>query len=52
MVFSLDDFSWKCWFVSNEGKFVWFSEEDGVTYVCLHCVVSSLRVVSPLANSC
>ena len=27
-----------------------FSEEDGVTYVCLHWVVSSLSVVSPLAR--
>ena len=27
-----------------------FSEEDGVTYVCLRWVVSSLSVVSPLAK--
>ena len=27
-----------------------FSEEDGVTYVCLRCVVSPLSVVSPLAR--
>ena len=36
------DFSWRSLFVS--------SEEDGVTYVCLRCVVSSLSVVSPLAK--
>ena len=29
----------------SEEKFVWFSEEKGVTYVCLRCVVSSLSVV-------
>ena len=29
----------------SEEKFVWFSEEEGVTYVCLRCVVSSLSVV-------
>ena len=26
------------------------NEEDGVFYVCLRCVVSSLIVVSPLAK--
>ena len=31
----------------SEEKFVWFSEEDGVTYVCLRCVVSSPSVVRP-----
>ena len=31
----------------SEEKFVWFSEEKGVTYVCLRCVVSSPSVVRP-----
>ena len=31
----------------SEEKFVWFSEEEGVTYVCLRCVVSSPSVVRP-----
>ena len=31
----------------SEEKFVWFSEEDGVTYVCLRWVVSSPSVVRP-----
>ena len=29
----------------SEEKFVWLSEEEGVTYVCLCCVISSLSVV-------
>ena len=29
----------------SEEKFVWSSEEKGVTYVCLRCVVSSPSVV-------
>ena len=31
----------------SEEKFVWFSEEKGVTYVRLRCVVSSPSVVRP-----
>ena len=31
----------------SEEKFVGSSEEEGVTYVCLRCVVSSLSVVRP-----
>ena len=41
--FLLDDFSWRSWYGSSEGKFV-VSEKDGVTYVCLRCVVSSLSL--------
>ena len=36
--------------VGSEGEVLLVSEEDGVTYVCLRCVVSSLSVVSPLAK--
>ena len=35
--------------VAKESCFV-FSEEDGVTYVCLRWVVSSLSIVSPLVK--
>ena len=34
------------------GKCCVFGKENGVTYVCLRCVISSLSVVSPLAYSC
>ena len=36
--------------ISEREVFFVFSEEDGVTYVCLRWVVSSLSVVSPLAK--